>query len=439
MADRAYILCPFADRSSLYTSWLEDLPIPYTIERNPAVLWEPPPDARIVITHMHYRWEDISVLRRLQHEYPNLPVLVLADGILEYRNVWQHPDLAAGSMFQPLLAHKVACIGKGQTRILESWGNVGKCELVGMPRLDNQISNSKHQPAVTDKFRLLVATALTPAFDEAQFEIAQRSLSDLQQWLKENPVIAGRRIETTWRLTGGLDRTLGLSPLDVQSDGEEQRPPLMEVLNDVDAVITTPSTVYLESLLKGLPTAILDYHNSPAYVPPAWQISAQDHLGRVVAELADPPPPKMLFQETTLHDNLECRSPAVDRLLELIKTMVQCGRTARETGKPIEFPFRILTDPSRGFFPVLETFEIERLFPNAERFQNRDMQALQVELNAAVECLKYLPQQLADRESDLQKFKKLLDKSRARREKMFANMKDLQARFLKLKARLNKQ
>ena len=148
--------------------------MPYTIEHDPAVLWEPPADAGIVITHMHYRWEDLSVLRRLTNEHPKLPVLVLADGILEYRNVWQHPDLVAGSMFQPLMGHKIACIGKAQARILESWGNVGKCEVVGMPRLDPVIAELGEKKAKAkvkaESFRLLIATAKTPAFDDQQYQ-----------------------------------------------------------------------------------------------------------------------------------------------------------------------------------------------------------------------------------------------------------------------------
>ena len=88
---------------------------------------------------MHYRWEGLAALRKLSADHPRLPLLVLADGILEYRNTWLNPGLPAGCMFQPLLGHKVACVGKSQARVLESWGNVGKCELVGLPRLDSVI------------------------------------------------------------------------------------------------------------------------------------------------------------------------------------------------------------------------------------------------------------------------------------------------------------
>ncbi len=437
MADHVYILCPFANKSGLYASWLDALPLPYTIVEDFVVDWQPPADASIIVTHMHYRWEDLSALRRLLTDHPAIPVLVLADGILEYRNTWQHPGLAAGSMFQPLLGHKIACIGRGQARVIESWGNVGKCEIVGMPRFDALASQQVKPPTKSENFRLLIATAQTPAFDDRQRATVLQSLKDLKQWLDAHRTIDGRSVETVWRLTAGLDEELGFAVRDPVTEGK--LPPMLEVMDNVDAVITTPSTVYLESVLKGRPTAILDYHNTPAYIPPAWTISAQAHIEPVLEELADPPRPKLLFQDTTLHDNLECRSPAVDRMVDLILTMIQCGKTASEDGNPIEYPYRIISSPEKGFFPVLESFDLEQLFPNAESFRQSDLNTLQVELNAAIERLGELPKMLADRDAELAKTMELLDQSRTKRRQIFADFKDLQARFLKLKERLNKQ
>lgn len=435
MADHVYILCPFASKSGLYRSWLDALPLPYTIVEDFVVNWQPPDDASIIVTHMHYRWEDLSTLRRLLTDHPEIPVLVLTDGILEYRNTWQHPGLAAGSMFQPLFGHKIACIGRGQARVIESWGNVGKCEVVGLPRFDALASQEFAPPTKSENFRLLIATAQTPAFDDRQRATVLQSLKDLQQWLDHNPTIDGRPVETTWRLTDGLDEALGFAPRDPVTEGK--LPPMLEVMDNVDGVITTPSTVYLESVLKGRPTAILDYHNTPAYISPAWTISAASHIGPVVQELADPPKPKLLFQDTTLHDHLECRSPAVDRMIDLILTMIECGKMAAEAGKPIQYPYRIISDPEKGFFPVLESFDIQQLFPSVDSFQQSDPNALQVELNAAIERLGELPEMLANRDAELAKALDLLDHSRTKRRQIFADFKDLQARFLKLKERLN--
>ena len=60
--DRAYILCHFADESPIYKPWLDQLPIPWEVVSGYTPNWEPPDDAAIVITHMHYSWEELSIL-----------------------------------------------------------------------------------------------------------------------------------------------------------------------------------------------------------------------------------------------------------------------------------------------------------------------------------------------------------------------------------------
>ena len=64
----------------------------------------------------------------------------------------------------------------------------------------------------------------------------------------------------------------------------------------MDAAISTPSTAMLEAMLLGLPVAALDYTNSPAFVQPAWSITARAQMPVVVAELMRPSAAKMLFQ-----------------------------------------------------------------------------------------------------------------------------------------------
>ena len=384
--ERAYILCHFADESSVYRSWLEQLPIPHEVVSGYTPNWQPPEDAAIVITHMHYAWEELSILRKLHEKFPSLPVLILSDGILEYRNTWEHPDLPAGSMFQPLFGHKLACISKSQARIVESWGNVGRCEVVGLPRLDSAVE--KWLPPLTHEgpFRILVATANTPAFNDEQRAAVISGLAQLRKTVEHNPVVNGRPLEVVWRLTTGLDEEIGLP-----APPTGKAPPLSDVIDEVHAVITTPSTLYLESVVKKRPTAILDFHNSPMYVASAWTINAPIHVRHIIEELESRPAPKMMFQDFVLEENLECRTPATPRLMQLIETMIEQGRVAKKNDDDLKLPYRILNDPEKGFFPVLDSFELNRLYPDNEIFQNDDVSRLQVELEAATKRLDSAP------------------------------------------------
>ncbi len=402
---------------------MERCPIPVEIVKDNLHVWELPEDAGLVVTHMHYRHEELAKLRQI-HDQGSVPVLVLADGILEYRNTWEHPELPDASMFQPLCGHKLACMGRGQVRVIESWGNVGKCEFVGAPRFDS-VDPTNVPPVHTEgPFRLLIATANTPAFNDLQRETVIQSLTHIRERLEKNSKVNGRDCHVTWRLTDGLERAIGLPEDEIPSDAWDapEKKPLSQVIDEVDAVITTPSTLYLESILKKRPTAILDFHNRPHYVPGAWTINAPIHFNQTLRELADPPAHRMLFQEATLHDQLECEGSATDRLIELMEAMIECGKIARANNKHVKFPHRIIADPHRGFSKVPETFNVEKLYPDNEVFQEHDLRRLQVELVAAIERLNSLPAELIEKNEMIEHLITTLDASRMRTNRMKARV-----------------
>ncbi|HXC99229.1 MAG TPA: tetratricopeptide repeat protein, partial [Verrucomicrobiae bacterium] len=282
---------------------------------------------------------------------------ILADGILEYRNTWEHPQLENGAIFQPVLGHKIATIGRSQSRWLESWGNAGKCEVVGLPRLDRHCGLPRRQRKPTEPFRILVNTAITPYFTEAHRQKMTASLRDLKSFFDSVATINGIKLEPVWRLTKGLDAEIGVSSQASEFSGHE----MAVALQQVDAVITTPSTAILEGTYFGLPVAVLDYCNTPQYISTAWRITAQEQIATTLTELISPAEPKLLFQETVLHDSLECDTPAAPRLLRLITGMVEQGLLARATRRPLEFSESIL--PTRATAIRENRFRLDRLYP----------------------------------------------------------------------------
>ena len=421
---KAYILCRFAETSSIYTSWMSQSPLPVVVVDEYLPDWPVPADAGILITHMHYRWEELNALRKVFDEN-QIPILILSDGILEYRNTWEHPDLVDGSLFQPVFGHKLACIGNGQARVIESWGNAGKCEVVGLPRLDQVSQSGEDDSRSADRFRLLVATASTPAFDDSQRKTVLQSVQAIKDWSDQNPVFSGRRLELVWRLSDGLESQLGVGD-DVAI---EDREPLSQVLDSVDAVLTTPSTIYLESVLRKLPTAWLDFHNSPQYISSAWTISSSNQIDSVVSELASPPSHKMMYQDFVLHDQLANQTPATPRLLKLIRGLVDAGCEARENGIPISLPSRILTEEREQADADGEGIDIAALYPGNEVFGNNDPQRLQIELSAAIKRLEQLPYELAEKNKYIAKLMRSLDRSRARVEDMHTRVVAIRKRF----------
>lgn len=422
---KAYLLCRSADSNQLYSSWSQRLSFPCEVVRDYLPDWQPPADAGILVTHLHYSWENLAALRRL-YQQNTIPILILCDGILEYRNTWHHPQLPDGCMMQPAIGHKLACIGRAPARILESWGNVGKCEVVGLPHLDRLLQSTPPPVSREGAFRLLIATARTPAFDPAQRKVLLDSLLALKTYLSRQGQISGRSVQVFWRLSGGLNEDLGIESAD---SGEGPAISMAEQIDQSDAVIITPSTGYLECLIRGRPTAILDFHNTPSYLNPAWTISAESHFGQVIEELANPPAPKMLHQSQTLHDQLECLTPATDRMVSLVEGMVAQHMVSIQRGEPLAFPQRMLADERSGFAPMSAEFDLSQLYPNNPVFQNSDVRLLQIELSAAINRLDTLPARLTELQNQLQQTIQALENSKQRNREIHLRLVRLKKRF----------
>ena len=138
-----------------------------------------------------------------------VPSLHLADGILEWHNLWENPRTLTESpgspLFQPLLCDKIACLGRSQARMLEALGNAGRCEVTGTHRFDQLLGLRRRTRPPSEPFRVLVATANQPAFTDAQRRSVEESLAAVKRWADARGEVNGTRVEIEWRLTAGLD------------------------------------------------------------------------------------------------------------------------------------------------------------------------------------------------------------------------------------------
>ena len=135
----------------------------------------------------------------------------------------------------------------------------------------------------------------------------------------------------------------------------------------------------------------------------------------------------MLFQDTVLHDQLECYSPAGPRMIQLIQSMIECGDRACSNGQPLAFPARIIDDPQRGFAKVESGFDLAKLFPNNRAFAEQNVQKLTIELNLAIARLKELPDELAASSARI-------SKSSAQIRRLLERNRTLQARYEQIRA-----
>ncbi len=310
--------------------------------------------------------------------------LYAIDGILEWRNAWENrPDEPACPWtMRPVLADKAACIGPSQVRVVNSWGNVGKVELVGLPRLDqlaanfNSPNNDKHSTGPNAPFRLLVTTAKWPSFTKQQHQQVVQSLRDLKRVCESTSELAGRPLQVIWRLTAQLENEVGVQNRLSDLSGIE----LSQLLQEVDAVITTPSTVMLESMISNLPTAVLDYTNSPRYVAAAWNINAESQIASVLQQLATPSARRLTLQRFLLEDSLQVSEPSTQRLERLVEQMLQIGNDCLTNGTAPTFPHQILSEPPRhATLPTQELWPARAANNNCDTNEVQQLQAIAAE------------------------------------------------------------
>ena len=319
--------------------------------------------------------------------------LYMIDGILEWRNAWENrsDEPACPFAMRPVLSHKVACIGNSQARVLAKWGNAAKVEVVGVPRFDSQaerfVKLQNDTSAVADEpqngpHRLLIMTAKFPAYTDEQNRLLGKSLIDLKTFLD------GRAdIEVTWRLTGDWADRLGVENHVRDFSGAE----LDATLDSVDAVISTPSTATLESALKNLPTAILDYSNSPQYVASAWNITAADHIQQTVDDMITRPARKMFLQQQLLADALQFQLNSAERMKKLIVGMLAEAKDCLTENRELKFPVGMLSGVKTIGGPALDH---ELVFDSFPEFQCDDQIELQAQLAHARREVNHLKSQL---------------------------------------------
>jgi hypothetical protein len=351
----------------------------YEESYDPAAILKHKP-ALVVCFDEHYCELGNAIGALKQHGVATLQVM---DGILEWRRTWDYTreghsiDGVANPLNQPALSDKIACLGRRDARILESWGNFGKCEIVGAPRMDGLIRKRmagevKPVRPAGRKPRVLVMTAKTPGFTEQQVRTTTESLADLKAFFDEQS-----DIDVVWRLTQQLDRELGIENRLADLTGGE----LHAIIEEVDAVITTPSTSLLEAMLLSRPTALLDYHNCPHYFETAWSIYCPAHIAPVVHDLLDPPAARMDYQDFLLDEQLECKSPASDRLARLIEGMLEvCGHRA---GEELAFPVRMLDDADLFVSSPLPLGEFKRCYPAFPVPDDLELREMKIEVAAA--------------------------------------------------------
>lgn len=188
--------------------------------------------------------------------------VLLMDGIVEWRNTFINARSGTGFL-RPAPVDLVLCAGSIDQRVLTAMGN--RAIATGLPRIGRFAATcEKHAPSCRENRRtILVATAKTPVFDEAERVRLVNSLTDVRD------AATAMRVNILWRLGGGIEQHL-VVPNDLR--------PLADVISECDAALCTASTLLVECMIAGggLPTGLIHPHPTPLWQPANWIYGGTD-------------------------------------------------------------------------------------------------------------------------------------------------------------------
>ena len=287
----------------------------YLDPANPVLPASPPPD----LVLLSREWSvDIrqATIQACRH---GIPVVYIMDGVIEWDYFWHNWGFVKpeGTVFQPLIATDLCVIGQHPARILAALGLADRIHIVGLPRLDGV---ARRRVVNLDRpRRIVIATAMTFGQNTAHKVFVRAALRDLKVWFDSH-----KELIPVWCIAKDLAGELALTSETVGS--------MLEVLESASGVVSFTSTVLLEAMRLGVPTAQVDYRAVPQYVSTAWEIRNPDQIDGVIQELLFPPAEKLAYQEACLSDELEA-GDASQRLADVIRA---CGdpkvTPARDTG-----------------------------------------------------------------------------------------------------------
>ncbi|GMV82753.1 MAG: hypothetical protein AMXMBFR7_39370 [Planctomycetota bacterium] len=236
-----------------------------------------------------------------------IPTLYVLDGILEWRHTFENEVSWPGRAFlHPLASRWITAPGPAAARVLASWGYEDRVIPLGLPRVDESRRNFVRKPATRP--RVLVVTPNVWALNAQHGEAVEVALADLIQALGSTP-----KLDVEFRIQPDLAEKLGVV--------SAWSGPLYDQFAQAHAVIGPPTTVLVEAMALGIPTACLDYQLKPSFTSFAWWIASKDHIIGVLDELLNPPRERMAFQAAALTDALYTEGDAGKRLAAIMERL----------------------------------------------------------------------------------------------------------------------
>lgn len=208
----------------------------------------------IISCLFHDYLSNFMIIKALKN---GIKTALVSDGIIEWCNMFENPFLRKMDieLYHPIIHDLFICVGEEEKRYFEFLSN--KCALYLPSRV---ITNFEKIPLPYNN-KILITTANTAYFNVEErlnlVELLRKTIEDLKN---ENVM---------YRI---YDQYL-IDQLNIESKDNYINCSFEEILKEVDIVITTPSSIVVNSIYHERAVAQLIYRDSPLFIQSGWQIN----------------------------------------------------------------------------------------------------------------------------------------------------------------------
>ena len=301
-----------------------------------------------------------------------VPTVMMMDGTIEWNHFFENPKWSYGDKetpYVPTYCDKIFTPGASTARFLEFFGNKGKCEATGLPRLDHYEGNSVQTSAKHNTIRVGVMSSNTAGYTQKQIDNSIALFTSINEVLEK-----AEAFELKWRLRKGFNDKL---PFEVINSPEKG---LDEFIANVDVVICQPSTAAYEAMMLGKPTAIADFGATPNYMRGAWEIRKPEQILDIVNDMTLLPKHKSMMQQYILQDTIANCGKSAQVCAAIIEDMI--AHAATHSNNEWWFPENIsnrYSSLSLQDFAIKKHYELNELEALQEKYTKAKVKIFQLE------------------------------------------------------------
>jgi hypothetical protein len=237
-----------------------------------------------------------------------IPTYHVLDGILEWRNLFENPRTTVvengAPLYRPLISDHTFAMGEIQRLTLQWLGN-DNVHAFGLPRFDALPVKPCRVGHVEGRPKVLIATANTPWFSDEQKTRFCDEFGHLVDLLRPRSDLA---IE--WRVAEPVAVEFGLA--------NSTQQPSTVALQSAAALITTPSSLVIESMRLGVPTLVFDPYACPILNPSAWHATSANTVLQLLHSLLAPDDERAGLQNTLRDFSAPKETDAAKKIAEFL-------------------------------------------------------------------------------------------------------------------------